>query len=358
MSLQEKVLKLRMDAVIAARHAAFWQKAIDMHGETKATAFYTHLGLNHIEKKSVNFDGLTLRREPRETEKIAVKGVSQAQESSKEKIGTILLKLREDLISDGLKGIKKLPVAQYHELTLSASPEIRESLRDRLIKTHKRGRQLVGQELERQQGKAWQAEGSWQHPVDFDVAHKRNGFGPHDSKCIGYECECDIEHEPKCALKNGFPTCSCEFKQFDEEEFDELDTLTDLTDARVANDVQSRVSAAAARFALLGLVGAALIAAIQKEMADGSLGYIDRASTGLANRVINIGREDEAQSRKSEWERIEYSAILDVNCCEVCFSADGQESADGSDLDPAPNPECFGTDLCRCFWVFIAEGNM
>lgn len=298
MSLQEKVLKLRLDAVVAARHAVFWQKLITEHGETKATAFYTHLGLNHLEQKSIDWEGLKLSREPKEHEKIAVKGVSQAQESSKEQIGTILLTLRGELILAGLKGIKKLPVAQYHELTLSASAEIRESLRDRLIQVHRRGRLLVASEL----GK-------------------------------------------KAAID-------------EEDGFDELDTLTDLTDARVANDVQSRITAAAARFALLGLAGAALIAAVQKEMADGSLGYIDRASTGLANRVINIGRTDEAQSRKSEWERVEYSALLDPNVCGPCAAEDGKEADNENDLTPTPNPECEGGDWCRCFHVFIAEGNM
>lgn len=314
MSLQEKVLKLRMDAVIAARHAAFWQKAIDTHGETKATAFYTHLGLNHIEKKSFDFDGLTLRREPRETEKIAVKGVSQAQASSKEKIGTILLKLREELILDGLKGIKKLEPATYHELTLTASPEIRQSLRDRLLKVYKQGRLLVIQELVK--AKTLQS--------DFNSA---------DPPILYF----------KDAVRD--------------EEFDLLDDLVDLTDSRVVNEVQVRIAAAAARHRLLGLTGAAFWKAVEDEVRLGSVSYIDRAATGAANKSINIGREDEAQDRKGQWETIEYSSILDSNCCDICAAADGQESADGSDLDPAPNPDCLGMDWCRCFWVYIAEGT-
>src|ERR1051326_9476611 len=88
-----------MDALVAARHASFWQKAIDEHGEEKATRFYTHLGLNHLEKKSYEWEGLTLSREPKEHEKIAVKGIHGAQESAKESIGKILLNLREELIA-------------------------------------------------------------------------------------------------------------------------------------------------------------------------------------------------------------------------------------------------------------------
>lgn len=299
-TLAEKTLKLKSDGLAAIRVSEFWQGVIAKHGEQKAEEFYLSLGHNHIERKSVEFDGLTLRRQPRETEKIAVKGVSQAQESSKESIGKVLLELRSELISDGLKGIKKLDPATYHELTLQASTVFRSSLRDRLIKTYKQGRKLVAQELSR--GKA-------------------------------------VDEE-------------------DDAEFDELDTLTDLTDARVANDVQSRITAAATRFSLLGLTGAALYEAIQSEMADGSVSYIDRAATGLANRVINIGRGDEAQRRSSQWERVEYSALLDQNVCGPCAAEDGQEAENEADLQPAPNPECEGGDWCRCFHVFVAEGNM
>lgn len=353
MSLQEKVLNLKLNAALAVKHAQGWQRLIDLYGEQKATEFYTHLGLNHLEKKSVEWEGLKLSREPKEHEKIAVKGIANAQESSRESIGKVLLSARDELIEDGLKGIKKLKPATYHELTLQVSSSSRESLRDRLISVHRRGRQLVGQELERQQGKAWLAEGSWQHPVDFDVVHQRNGFGPHDAKCIGYECKCDIVHDDGCALKNGFPTCSCEFKDAAEDQFDALDELTDLTDSRIANDVQARIIAAVTRFRLLGLVGKELDDAVRNEITAGSVSYIDRAATGLANKVINIGRSDEAERRSDEWDRVEYSALLDQNVCEPCASEDGDTADSEADLTPTPNPECEGGDWCRCFHVFV-----
>lgn len=307
-SLQEKVLKLRMDAVVAARHAAFWQKLITEHGEEKATAFYTHLGLNHLEKKSIEWEGLKLSREPKEYEKLCVKGVSQAQESSKEQIGTILLKLREELISDGLKGIKKLDPATYHELTLQASSEIRESLRDRLIRVHRQGRLLVAAELRKA---------------------KNNG--------LDY----------------------IEIKQDDsEDEFDELDTLTDLTDSKVINETQARLTAAAARAAFIGLTGAAFIEFIQQQMADGSVSYIDKAATGAANKVINLGRYSEMRSRADSIERYEQSEILDQNTCPPCAADDGKESDNIDDLPGAPNPDCEGGDYCRGFIVAIAEGSV
>lgn len=294
MSLQQKILRLKMDALVAARHASFWQQAIDHHGETKATAFYTHLGLNHLERKSFEYDGLTLSREPNEHEKVAVKGVAQAQENSQEAIGKLLLSLRGELIAVGLRGIGKLRPATLHELVLTPSKESRAELRDRLIKVHRQGRLLVVAELGR---------------------------------------------------KEAVP---------DDDDFDELDDLTSLTGSRVANDVQARIIDATTRYSLLGLTGKELLAAVESEMAGGSVAYIDRAARGLANRVINLGRSDEMAARADDIERYEQSALLDQNVCDPCAADDGQSADNPDDLPGGPNPGCLGSDQCRCFVVAVA----
>jgi hypothetical protein len=341
MTLQEKLINLKLNAALAVKHANGWQRLIDLYGESKATEFYKHLGFNHlgasdkkrvpcqgcdgkhkscarchgngyieVDVKSFDWEGLTLSREPKEHEKLAVKGIAQAQESSKGAIGKILLDLRGELIADGLKGIKKLKPARYHELTLQASPEIRLSLRDRLIKVYQKGRRLLDSEL-------------------ADQGLLSGKSTPHDY----------------LAMKDDAI----------EGEFDDLDLLTDLTNSRVANDVQARIIAAAQRYALLGQTGNDLLTSITSEITDGSVAYIDRAATGLANRVISIGRSDEAQNRSDEWERVEYSALLDQNVCDPCASFDGESSTDEADLEPAPSPSCLGGDFCRCFHVFITN---
>lgn len=308
-TLGDKVKTLSLTAYRAAKLATFWQTAIDQHGETKAEEFYRHLGLNHLERKGYEWEGLTLSREPKEYEKIAVKGVHQAQESSKEAVTKILLDLRTDLISDGLKGIKKLKPANFHELTLQASPNSRLSLRDRLIKVYNKGRRLLDNELADQRLLAGKSTAQ-EYPQMKDAA---------------------------------------------EDEFEDLDLLTDLTNGRVVNDVASRIIAAAQRYSLLGLTGSQLTEAVQSEINSGSVAYIDRAATGVANQVISMGRSDEAQNRSDDWERIEYSALLDQNVCDPCSSADGETATNEDDLTPAPNPDCAGGDWCRCFHVFIAN---
>lgn len=323
MSLQEKVLNLKLEAALAVKHAQGWQRLIDLYGEQKATDFYLHLGLNHLEKKSVEWEGLTLSREPKEHEKIAVKGIANAQESAKEQIGSVLLTLREELIEDGLKGIKKLEPATYHELILQASSESRSDLRDRLIKVHRKGRVLVAREL-------------------------------------GGSLPKGLDHEAGCSekfVKNDPPgyQCECEFKEANPvDDFDELDELTDVTLSRVVNDTQSRIIASATESVTLGLSGGDLQSSIQSTVNAGSVTYIDRAAGGLSNRVIGIGRRDEMRNRADDIERYEYSSLLDVNTCSSCAALDGTTAQSMDDLPEVPLADCDGGSLCRCFLVAIS----
>lgn len=294
MTLTEKLNLLRASGLSAIRVAECWQKQIEQHGEQKVEAFYKHIGLNHIEHKGVEWEGLTLSREPKDAEKIAVKGVARAQDSSKESLIKVLTETRRELLSDGLQSIVKFSPANYHALILQVSSQSRLRLRDRLIEVYRQGRSLVRIELSR-------------------------------------------------------------VNKQDSGDFDELDDLIDLTDSRLANEVQSRIIAAATRFSLLGLVDAALNDAVNRELQEGSTNYIDRAAAGLANRTISIGRGNEMEAHADEIDRYQYSAILDVNTCGPCLEDDGLEAGNPDDLPDTPNPECEGTDYCRCFKVAIME---
>lgn len=299
-----KVSQLHRDAVVAERIASFWQKQIDFYGEAKAEAFYTSLGLNHLESKSVEWEGMTLSREPTDQEKLCIKGIAEAQDASKATVSTVLLDLRNELIDSGLAAIKKLDTGEYHLLVLKVPRETKERLRGMAGAIFERGQKLIAKELSAQKSTIV------------------------DSKQISDD---------------------------DESELDDLDDLADLTNSRVANDVQARITAAAARYTLLGLSGSQLWDAVRSEVESGSVSYIDRAATGLANKVLNFGRQREAEDRSDEWERVEYSAILDQNVCGPCAAEDGQEASDEADLQPAPNPECEGGDWCRCFHIYIAK---
>lgn len=312
--LEAKVSKLETDAVTAMRLAAFWRKQIDLYGEPKAAQFYKSLGLNHLETKStVEWEGMTLSRQPTEAEKLCIKSIASAQEAGKASVGAVLLKARIELIGEALKAIKKLKPATYHTLILEVSDDLRGDLRARLTDVFTKGKRLVATELAGQKSNS---------PTLINPAR--------------------YDHRTKTVAETG-------------EDSQELDELADLTDARVANDVQSRITAAATRFALLGLTGAALWEAVGNEINAGSVSYIDRAAQGVANRVLNIGRAAEMEDRSDDIGHYEYSAILDQNTCGACSADDGMTANSPADLPGTPNPECEGSDFCRCFIVAILD---
>lgn len=292
MSLQAKIHQTRLEAALALKMSDGWQKLIDKWGEDKATQFYLHLGLNHLPAKSFDYDGLTLSREPKPHEALQVKAIASAQESAKERISNLLLVIRNELVEDALQRLGKLKPSNYHKLIITISDNDHEQLRDAVTTTFNDGRLLIASQR-------------------------------------GIKAEDDDDYD------------------------DELDQLTDVTASRLANDVQSRITGAASRYALLGVVGAALITSVTNDIRSGSVAYIDRAATGLANRTLNLGRSVEAA--KHNWSRIEYSSLLDNNACGPCLDADGEEAQNESDLTPAPNPSCEGLDNCRCLHVWIAD---
>lgn len=303
--LADKVAKLKTGATVALTVADFWERQIATRGEPTAEAFYKSLGLNHLEKKSVEWEGLTLSREPTDIEKLCVKSISSAQDAGKAQVSAILLKARTDLIDTALKEIKKLKPATYHELVLTVPNEFKSELRVQLGKVFMKGKALVGVELAQQK-------------KDSSTGFFAKQSGPTDDDDA------------------------------------ELDDWTDLTDSRVANEVQTRVTSAAARYSLLELTGAALWKAVKGEMDAGSISPFERIATGASNKVLNFGRSREMEDRRDDIDRYEYSAILDANTDEACAAADGETAPNEDELPDAPNPDCDGGDYCRCFHVAIA----
>lgn len=294
--LNSKVEQLERDVVTAHRIASFWREQIDLYGEAQAEGFYRSLGLNHLESKSIEWEGLKLSRQPSEVEKRCVKGIAEAQDASQKSVADDLLKLRTGLIKSGLETIKDLPPADYYTLTLTPSSSA--DLRASLESVFKTGRKLVAQELSGQ--------------------------------------------------KRSVPLLT------DDDE-DELDEITDLAVSRVVNDTQAKIAEAVARYRLMGLRGSALWQAVDDEMERGSVAYIERLARGTSARVLNFGRAREAQDRNDEWRLVEYSALLDPNVCGPCAADDGKSASNESDLTPVPNPECEGGDFCRCFHVFVFD---
>lgn len=305
MSLQTKVLNLKLKAALAVRHANGWQRLIDLYGEEKATAFYAHLGLNHLEQKSVEYEGLTLHREPTELEKrINLKAISDAFVQGEQQLVNQLLVLRDKLITDAGKGIIKLSPADYHTLVLDPPKQATEDLKETLEQIYARGRKLVLDELRAQ--------------------------GARDLGDIGDPTEPDLEF---------------------------LSDLGDVTVSRVANDVQSRAIGGAASLVVLGLAGSGLLTRLTDDLQAGSVSYINNAAAEADHAALGLGRDAEGSSRSDVIKEAYYSAILDESVCGPCEEADG-ETGTPSEITPTPNPDCQGFGKCRCVTVFVLEGEM
>lgn len=254
--------------------------------------------------KVFEFEGLSLSREPNTAEKAAVKGVATAQDGGRERVKKVLLECRARLYAEAVDALSAMKVSEYPALTLEASGGERKALRKNLNKIYFEGAKQIRAELTGQGAKLDAFSG------DFKSADELN---------------------------------------------EELDDLTDATLSRVIGDVQSRAISLATSLFTLGIAADDLRKRLKDGLGELSESPQEQAASMAANRALAMGRADEGEARKDEWGVVQYSAILDRNTCSACEAEDGKEAADVSDLAPAPNTDCEGMALCRCFHVYIAK---
>lgn len=297
--LKDKVQQLKTQAHKAVRVAEWWETQIQLHGEEHATAFYTSLGLNHLEQKSVEWEGMTLWREPTEAEKIAVKDVADAQESGKAKIAKILKALKANLIKKAIDEILKLKPEEFHTLVLDL-PEAPELVKA-LDTVYMQGRTQVAKELSAQ----------------------------------GLTVEAPNAAEAAISA--------------------EMQSLADFLLSRTANSVAGRVADIASEQVILGRTGNDLENAVTDAAEALSDAPEERAAAGGANRAVGMGRIDQAKVNADDIERIEFSALLDDRTCPACTDEDGTVYETLDDAPNVPYDECEGGMMCRCFLVFVVK---
>lgn len=259
-------------------------------------------------RKSVEWEGLTLSRQPNPVEQIAIKAISEAQESGKKRLAATLLELREMLVGEAVSGLSGMSAGDAHTLVLDAPGKMHKRVRRDLEGIQDDGRRQVVAELAGQ-----------------------------DAKSRAFKIPIPVSRKAA------------------DDESDELDDLTSATLSRTVNDVQSRATAAALNLLTLGLAADEIDKRLKTQLDEMSTTPQEQAASAAANRALQIGRREEMEARADEIERYQYSALLDKNVCDQCAAEDGKEAKSPDDLQPAPNPECDGTVLCRCFIVAIAK---
>lgn len=251
--------------------------------------------------KSVEYDGMSLWREPTPLERtINLKAIQDAFDSGEKQIEQQLLDLREKLIAAAIAGIIILSPSDYHTLTLTAPAGAVDDLRKELQAIYDRGRQLVLKELE---------------------AQGATGLGS-----IGVADEVDAAA---------------------------LDMLAGLSASRLMNDLQSRVIGAAAGLAVQNLTASELETALQDAIDSGSTGYVTTAALAADHVALGLGRIGEMNDQDGIREFTE-SCVLDKSSCDPCISDDGITSTDITDLPGEPNPHCEAPGgLCRCIIIAV-----
>lgn len=267
--------------------------------------------------KTFDYDGLTLSREPNEVEKkIDLKAIATAATEGGERVKRVLTGLRKNLIEQAVDMLSDADPAKLHAVVLTPNPKTYKDLRKELDGMYKRGRVQVDQE-----------------------AYKQTG-GKSKRSLVASIYQTSLFDGAKAAT-------------IEDDDDEALDRLSDVTVSRVVNSVQSTAAGILATLATLGVTGAELRSRIESQMGESSSAYVDSSAGAAANKAMNKGRDAEIEARSDEIDRIQYSALLDVNTCEQCEAADGEEAASVADLPPAPNDQCLGGDKCRCFHVAV-----
>lgn len=258
------------------------------------------LDADTLEKKTFNYDGLTLGREPTELEKtLDLKGMVADSESGKARMAQVILSIRGKLIEQAQSAAKDLS-KDIHSLSL-APPEGAYNGVSKVVKQlFETGKKQVAEDLKRQ-GKS---------------------SGP-------------------SAFKDDTPNW--------------IQRIVDRIMSKVVGEVQARAIAFLASRGLLDPNDENIVAELKAALEDQSTKAFEDIASQAANASIGAGRADELEARKDEIATYEYSAILDKNTCGPCEDADGQTATDMTDLPEAPNPECEGGANCRCF--IIGVGN-
>jgi len=260
------------------------------------------------QKKTFEFDGLMLSREPNAVEKlIDLKSLVSELDAQSVNLETSLLKYREALINQAVNSAKDLDEKTIFGLTLERNEKQAKTVRKSLSGAYQSGRKQIVREINAQ-----------------------------------------------TSLKSKVP--GIEFKDLlDDEAEERIASISDSVISKVINEIQARAVNIFTALKILGLDAAGFFDELKKRLAGESSAFVTQLAKNSANAAIMKGRSDEIKDQSENWDRIQYSAILDNNTCEYCEDADGTESADENDLPDVPNPECLGGSSCRCFHVVILD---
>lgn len=249
-----------------------------------------------LEKKTVTFEDLTLRRELSVAEqRIDIKAIFDEFEGGKDALLPVVQDIRRQLIAQVVEAIGRRSDRDVFTLTLTPPKAAYKQVERVITASVQAGRMLVARE----------------------------------------------------AMQKA------EFKASSSEEF--IRKLIELTVSRIINEVQTAAINIFTALGVLGLERDEVEDRIRQELDDRSDAPFEGIARQAINEAVNEGRREEQEARQDEIARYEYSAILDANTCGPCEAWDGVAAVDVSSLPETPNAECEGWSNCRCFIISIFE---
>jgi HK97 family phage portal protein len=244
--------------------------------------------------KSIEWNGLTLRRQPTELEARMIKQIDEAYQSGKLSMNGQLLAIRGKYVNQIVDELDGLDPEDYYTATVKPDNADRQAVIAILATIFLRGARLIVDELRNQGG------------------------------------------------GEGDPSARPDAKQ--------TSMIAGALISKVANDVQARGTGAAVSAALLGQD---VRSTVQRSLDEGSTAYVTRAASEATNRALADGRDAEIARRSDEIEYLVYSAVLDNATCRPCGESDGLGGQLGS-IPDVPNPDCDGGANCRCLHIPVA----
>lgn len=273
-------------------------KFLPVFSDSKSLADCQWPGLGQF--KAVQWEGLTLRREPTDLEKLCIKAIDEEMTRGQQSIADYLAELRrmwfEELAAEYDDGTLDDP-ADLQNIQPKIEDHYISGLLFLLMQLSTAGALLIVTELN-QQG------------ADL------TGLGSETDRSA-------------------------------------LETITSATLTKLANDVRARAVASAVAAVQLGLP---IADKIRTDARDGSTGYVSRAAGEATNLALAKGRDSEIAARSDEIQFLVYSAVLDSGTCQPCGDVDGK-TGQKSELPSVPNPQCDGGASCRCVLIPVRKAE-
>jgi HK97 family phage portal protein len=245
------------------------------------------LDADTLEKKTSDYEGLTLSREPTEIEKsIDLKAIADSFDPSE--LFTVVLEIRDELYVQAAKEAVRLSDAEIHTLSLTPPRSAYKKIRT---------------------------------PIEASVGYGRE----------------QIAGNAKALQKKDL--------------FDDISRLVELTVSRLINSVSTNTVDVMASLGVLGVERGEIEAELLERLEERSDKPYEGIARQTTNTAVNAGRREEMEARAERIDYYVYSAILDKNTCRPCSEADGLEAERLDDLPETPNVACPGGANCRCFII-------